>query len=282
MSSSAIWEGPSSPIETPACEPARRRSTRLIAAMRTKSYAREKNAAKVDANAFQPRACSPTAAATSCCSAMYISKKRSGCACLKISANVELLTSPSRATTSPRADPRAASASPYAFRVATSCQARIAAARAARPGSGAARRAPAWRPQRDVADAAELLDRRVWVVERLAVPAVLVLDGLDALALDRAGHDHRRAACRLRRFLVRAVDLLDVVSVDLDRIPAEGSRALDIDARVPADHGLAALAEPVHVDDRSEVVELVVRRVLVGLPDRALRHLAVAAEHPDT
>ena len=47
---------------------------RLIAAMRTKSYAREKNAAKVDANGFQPRTCIPTAAATSCCSAMYISK----------------------------------------------------------------------------------------------------------------------------------------------------------------------------------------------------------------
>ena len=38
----------------------------------------------------------------------------------KISANVELPTSPSRATTSPRALPSAASASPYALRVATS------------------------------------------------------------------------------------------------------------------------------------------------------------------
>ncbi len=45
-----------------------------IAAMRTKSYAREKNAANVDANGFHLRTCSPTAAATSCCSAMYISK----------------------------------------------------------------------------------------------------------------------------------------------------------------------------------------------------------------
>ena len=37
MSSSAIWEGPSSPIETPACEPERHIVARLIAAMRTKS-----------------------------------------------------------------------------------------------------------------------------------------------------------------------------------------------------------------------------------------------------
>src|ERR1700674_4075061 len=39
-SSSAIWEGPSSPIDTPACEPAILMPTLLIAAMRMKSYAR--------------------------------------------------------------------------------------------------------------------------------------------------------------------------------------------------------------------------------------------------
>ena len=120
MSSSAICDGPSSPIDTPACEPARRRFARLIAAMRMKSYAREKKAANVEANGFQPRALNPTAAASICCSAMYISKYRSGCAFPKISAKVELLTSPSSATTSPRAVPSAASASPYALRVATS------------------------------------------------------------------------------------------------------------------------------------------------------------------
>ena len=51
---------------------------------------------------------------------MYISKNRSGCAALKISAKVEFETSPSTATTLPFAEPTAASASPYALRVATS------------------------------------------------------------------------------------------------------------------------------------------------------------------
>ena len=45
-------------------------------------------------------------------------------------------------------------------------------------------------------------------------------------------------------------------------------------------HGLAALAEPVNVHDRGEVVELVERGVLGRLPHRALGHLAVAADHP--
>ena len=49
-SSSAICEGPSSPMETPAWEPQSRTSARLIAAIRTKSYARVRNAANVAAN----------------------------------------------------------------------------------------------------------------------------------------------------------------------------------------------------------------------------------------
>ena len=132
----------------------------------------------------------------------------------------------------------------------------------------------------DVAESAELRDRLVGVVEGLAVPAGLVLDRLDAFALDRAGdHDGRlaRGAGSLR---VRTVDRLDVVAVDLDRLPAERMRAVAVDVQVPADHCLAALPEAVDVDDRRQVVELVVRRVLEGLPDGALGGLAVSEEHP--
>ena len=49
----------------------------------------------------------------------------------------------------------------------------------------------------DVADPAQLLDRLLGVVERLAVAAVLVLDRLHALALDRLRDDHGRQAGRL-------------------------------------------------------------------------------------
>src|SRR5216117_427147 len=54
----------------------------------------------------------PTAAATIFCSAMYISKKRSGATFFTSSECVELLTSASSVTTSPRATLSAASASP--------------------------------------------------------------------------------------------------------------------------------------------------------------------------
>ena len=133
----------------------------------------------------------------------------------------------------------------------------------------------------DVPVAAELLDDLVGVVERLAVPPVLVLDLLRALALDRPRDDHDGLPGELERLRVRAVDRLDVVAVDLDRVPAERARPVRVRVEVPAVHRLAALAEPVDVDDRDEVVQLVVGGVLECLPLRALGDLAVAQEHPD-
>ena len=59
-SSSPICEGPSSPIDTPACEPTRFKVACEIAAIRIWSKARVKKAANVAANGRQPRVCRPT------------------------------------------------------------------------------------------------------------------------------------------------------------------------------------------------------------------------------
>ena len=131
----------------------------------------------------------------------------------------------------------------------------------------------------DVPDAAELLDRLLG--HSLAVPAALVLDLRVPLALERLGDDRRRLPARRLRLAVRGVDLLHVVAVDLDRMPAEGAQAVGVRGQIPAVHGLSALAEPVDVDDRGQVVELVEGGVFGCLPHRALGHLAVAADHPD-
>ena len=111
-----------------------------------------------------------------------------------------------------------------------------------------------------------------------ACPRVLDLAG--ALALLGPGHDHGRAAVDVRGLGERAVDLVDVVAVDLDRVPAEGPCAVGVGVEIPAVHRLAGLAEPVDVDDRGQVVEAVVCGVLERLPDRSLGHLAVAAQDP--
>jgi hypothetical protein len=148
---------------------------REICAMRTKSYARLMNAANDDANGFHASTCMPTAAATICCSAMYISKYRSGCALAKISAYVEFETSPSSATTRGSSEPSAAR------RIAVGAARRdLRADLVRRPLDGLRLEAVRLRGlglrdvDDDVADAAELLDRLLG--DRLPVPAVLVLD----------------------------------------------------------------------------------------------------------
>jgi len=76
------------------------------------------------------------------------------------------------------------------------------------------------------------------------------------------------------------VDLGDVMPVDDDGSTAERLGAPPVGAHVPFQFGGAALAEPVHVDDRGEVAELVVGGLVQRLPHRPLGHLAVAAQHP--
>src|SRR6185312_9143359 len=94
-----------------------------------------------------------------------------------------------------------------------------------------------------VADAAHLVDGLRG--DRLSVPAVLVLDLRVALALDRARDDRRRPAGRRLGLTVRGVDCLDVVAVDLDRVPAERLEPPRVRVEIPAVHRLAALSEAV-------------------------------------
>ena len=114
------------------------------------------------------------------------------------------------------------------------------------------------------------------------MPALLVLDLGEAAALDGPGQDHGRLVRRCRCGLGQGV---------VDRRRGRGRRSRSarqpnastrrrVGVEVPAELGRAALAEPVDVDDGGQVGQLVVRRLVERLPDRALGHLAVAAQHP--
>ena len=120
----------------------------------------------------------------------------------------------------------------------------------------------------------------VALLERLAVPAVLVLDERDALALLRRRDDGQglpRHGCRERR-----QNGLGVVPVDRQRLPAEGGEAGAVRLGIVAVHRALALAETVDVDDGDQVVELLVRRQRRRLPHRAFGGLAVAEQHVDS
>jgi hypothetical protein len=84
-----------------------------------------------------------------------------------------------------------------------------------------------------------------------------------------------------RRLRVGGVDRGDIVSVDLDRVPAVGSRSFGEQTGVPPVHRGATLAQPVHVEDRHDVVQLVEGCRFHRLPDGALRRLGVTHQHED-
>lgn len=131
-----------------------------------------------------------------------------------------------------------------------------------------------------VARSAEFGDGRVGVRQRLAVQSLAVLDVVDALALEGAGEDDGGLPDGGPGLPVRTVHGVHVMSVDLDGVPAEGLEAVRVGVEMVPVPGRAALAQPVHVHDGGQIVQVLVRRVLGGLPHGTLGELAVPAQHP--
>src|SRR5438046_878516 len=147
-------------------------------------------------------------------------KKRSGNRLPNLIDWVETARSASSATTSSCCSPSSVSASPYAWRVAIGsvfgARADTALPLAPRPagglqGAGLRVELPHQLLQRL---------RRLLGAWRLAVKAEPILHRGDALALLRLGDD-RRGLSERAAALQRLHDLLHVVAIDLDRVPAE-------------------------------------------------------------
>src|SRR5205085_8140139 len=79
------------------------------------------------------------------------------------------------------------------------------------------------------------------LLQRLAVPVVLAFGYGDALPLHRPGDDHRRLPLRSARFREGVENLVDVVSVDRDGVPAERAPAARELLEIVPPHGGAAL-----------------------------------------
>ena len=114
------------------------------------------------------------------------------------------------------------------------------------------------------------------------MPVLPVLHLGEAAALAGPGHDDRRLlAAEVAGLGEGLVDRGDVVPVDDDGPGPERGHPAAVGLGVPAELGGAALAEPVDVEDRDQVGQLVVGGLVEGLPHRALGHLAVSAQDPD-
>jgi hypothetical protein len=101
--------------------------------------------------------------------------------------------------------------------------------------------------------------------QRFAVPAVHVLERVEAAGLVCAGEHDRRAPC-LGCLGECRVDGNQIVPVDLADVPAEGGEASVVGTRVAAELGGAAHAEAVDVDHHGQVGEAEVCGLVGGLP----------------
>src|SRR5262249_59768514 len=81
-------------------------------------------------------------------------------------------------------------------------------------------------------------------------------------------------------FGIGLVDLLVVVAINLDGVPAECSRPLGIRLRVPLELGRATLSQTVHIKNGRQIIELVIPGLVQRLPNRALSRLAIPEQNP--
>ena len=110
------------------------------------------------------------------------------------------------------------------------------------------------------------------------MPRLLAFDGRESLAFERARDQDRWLTRGGTGGGQALLDVGDVMSVDDDRLPAERIPPRGDAMQIVAELGRLALAERIRVDDRAEVVELVMRGGIGRLPDRAFGNLAVAEQ----
>src|SRR6266852_249326 len=119
------------------------------------------------------------------------------------------------------------------------------------------------------------------LVERLAVPALFILQEGDTLTLYGLSDNHSRRAVGLYGLCECLVDLVIVMPVNHDSVPAEAIGACLIGGGVPAQFGFAALPQAIAVEYSNQVIQLVMRGVIEGFPDRTFCHLAITQQNPD-
>ena len=110
------------------------------------------------------------------------------------------------------------------------------------------------------------------------MPSFLVLQERDAGAFHRLGQDGQRLRAQAHRGK-HFGDLLQIMAIDLLGAPAEGLKAPFVGAKVTRERRGLALAEPVDIHNRDEVVQVVDACQRGRLPDRAFRAFAIAEQH---
>ncbi len=116
------------------------------------------------------------------------------------------------------------------------------------------------------------------LIERLAVPAVQVLQERNARALVGLGQDAEGLLVQTNA-AEDLQDFFDVVAVHVFHAPAKGFKPLAVGGDVVAQRGRLALPQPVDIHEGNQVVQLLHPGERGRLPHRAFGGFAVSEQH---
>lgn len=117
------------------------------------------------------------------------------------------------------------------------------------------------------------------ITKRLSMPVLHVLDVREEFSLEGFGDDGRRSSLCLLRLEERAAQLLHIMSVDDNRVEAEGVQALAVSFHLMLERRRLRLPQAVHIEDDAQVVEFVVPGEVERFPDGSFGRFAIADEN---
>src|SRR5579859_2445030 len=104
-------------------------------------------------------------------------------------------------------------------------------------------------------------------VERLPVPVLLVFEKRDASPFDRLRDNYDRTGRVVQSVGICAINRVEIVSIDFNRLPAKRASAGGVSGAIPAQVGLSTLTQSVHVQDGNQIIQRVMARVVKSLPN---------------
>jgi hypothetical protein len=281
-SSSAIWDGPSSPMLTPACEPAINRSLRATVAIRRDVVGAGQERSERREAGSPPRRIQPDGGTDGeLLGDVHLEEpireligevvEPGGVPHLGVEGDDVRSRTPDRGDRLAECVTGGDLVADLPPRQIEAVAGSVGPVVELRGGVG---------PDPEVTIGAQLGDRRVGIVERLAVLAFGVVGLRDAGTFAGAS-DHGGRCTGTPCEVECAVDRVDVVAVDDEGVPPERREPPLVRDEVPSVAGLARLAEPVDVDQHGHAGDPPGTCMFDRFPHRAFGEFAVATQHPD-
>src|ERR1035441_132562 len=101
------------------------------------------------------------------------------------------------------------------------------------------------------------------------MPALFILKERDALTLHSLCYNQCRRISFLYSLGIGFIDLFIIMPINDNGVPTKGSGTSCIGCGIPTQIGLATLTQTITVQNTHQIVQLVVRGMIEGFPDRS-------------